>query len=139
MKPPLRLRFIIFVRDRQRKQKAQGEAAGEGAMDLVSYVEFQNSFALLLRGHRAALRSNRRFWRLLVKTETSFSALSEAFRSMDKAELKADRTYRSVLERYPKSTKVLRAYANFLEEARAWMEDGRQCGTQHCTDARLRS
>lgn len=153
MKPPARSRYIIFVRDRQRKQKAQGEAAGEGAMDLVSCapqqpckqapsscrappqplarasltplprpptadVEFQNSFSQLLRGHRAALRSNRRFWRLLVKTETSFSSLSEAFRFMDKAELKADRGYRGVIERYPKSTKVLRAYANFLEEVR---------------------
>lgn len=173
------MRFLIFCRDRDRKQRAQGEqSSGEGAMDLVSCaraeyrkftpgfaptsilpcstpasphchcnaavgvsvllfppsnpcpthpsplpkhntkhnnehntdVEFQRSFAQLLKSHRAALRSNRRFWRLLVRSEVAFRHLSEAFVSMDSTELRADRAYRSILERYPKSVKLKRAF-----------------------------
>ena len=113
-------------------------------MDLVSYVEFQSSFSQLLGYHRSALRANRSFWRLLarpraalarpmpaaltpaprrsgetqVNPEISFRALSAAFEAMDSTEAQADRTYRTVLERYPKSAKLLRAYAGFLEEVR---------------------
>ena len=118
MAPSVRERFMMFTRDRERKNRAQGDSAGEGAMDLVSYVEFQNNFTSLLKIHRGALRANRRFWRLLIHHAISFRELSIAFESMDKTEAKADRTYRSVLERYPKSVKLLRAYAGFLEEAR---------------------
>lgn len=41
---------------------------------------------------------------------------------MDETEALADTTYRSVLKKYPKSVKLLRAYAAFLEEVsgRAW-------------------
>ena len=118
MAPSPRERFMMFTHDRGRKQRAQGESAGEGAMDLVSYVEFQNNFTSLLKIHRGALRANRRFWRLLIHSEISFRELSVAFDSMDKTEAKADRTYRSVMERYPKSVKLLRSYAGFLEEVR---------------------
>ena len=46
MKPSVRERFMIFTRDRERKQSSQGDAGspGEGAMDLVAYV------CALLRG-----------------------------------------------------------------------------------------
>ena len=47
MSPSARERFMIFVRDRERTQKAQGDSTGNGSMDLVSYVEFQSSFAQL--------------------------------------------------------------------------------------------
>lgn len=119
MQPNARARFMLFVRDREQKQRAQGDSMGGGAMDLVSYVEFQNAFTQLLKAHRGALRANRRFWRLLLRSEIAFRALADAFELMDKTELKADRAYRAILERYPKSVKLLRAYAGFLEEARA--------------------
>lgn len=184
MRPDPRARFMIFCRDRERTQKAQGDSMGQGAMDLVAYVEFQNSFSALVRSHRNALRANRRFWRLLVHHEIKFKALSNAFEVMDETEGKARtaaavqatragegeeqrclrslrerpyskargspvclwrwflisrpaspsaspavssslplfkqaiKTYRTVLARYPKSAKILRAYASFLEEVR---------------------
>lgn len=81
-------------------------------------VEFQNSFAQLIRAHRNALRANRRFWRLLVHSEIRFRSLSDAFLSMDDTEARATRAYRAVLARYPRSVKILRAYGSFLEEVR---------------------
>ena len=112
-------RFRIYSIDRERRQRAAGEqSAGEGAMDLVSYVEFQNNFTALQKSHRAALRANRRFWRLLIRSDVSFLDLAATFESMDKTEARADRAYRAVMERYPKSVRLLRAYAGFLEEVR---------------------
>lgn len=73
-------------------------------------VEFQRAFALLLKTHRGALRANRRFWRLLVRSELAFRHLSDAFASMDATEQRADRAYRAMLERYPKSVKLKRAF-----------------------------
>lgn len=81
-------------------------------------VEFTSSFANLLRQHRSALRATRSFWRLLVSPTILFASLSAAFKQMDETEALADSTYRSVLKKYPKSVKLLRAYAAFLEEVR---------------------
>lgn len=154
MKLSMRERFMLFAKDRERTQRAQGDSVGSGAMDLVSCaqpaaatrqrhsplltrcalllvvltacplsadVEFQSSFASLLkcvthapvtttslvpaarrarpspltparrfrRYHRAALRANRSFWRLLVNPSISFHALSLAFKQMDDTEAQA--------------------------------------------------
>ena len=110
---------MIFVRDIARKQRAQGDSMGEAALDLVSYVEFGNRFNQICTAHRAALRSQRDFWQLLMRAKTSFKSLARAFESMDAAESTADRTYREALEKYPRSVKLLRSYAGYLEQARA--------------------
>lgn len=108
-------RFMIFVRDRERKQRSGTEQAGDAAMDLVSYVEFQNNYRALLQSHMAALKAIRSFWRELLKKDVSFNGLSRAFHNMDLTEAKAEKVYRMVLERYPKSVKLLRTYGKFLE------------------------
>lgn len=38
LNPNFRERLMIFSRDRERKQKMQGDSTGESAMDLVAYV-----------------------------------------------------------------------------------------------------
>lgn len=88
-------------------------------MDLVAFVEFQSAFLQTLSSHRAALRANRSFWRLLGSPRISFYALSFAFKQMDVTETQADAAYRSVIARYPHSVKLLKAFANFLEEVRS--------------------
>jgi len=116
--PDLGQRFQIFVREREFKQQQQGESTGEGAMDLVSYVEFQKNYRMLLHSHRAALQGTRNFWRQLMRSDVNFRHLSGAFVRMDKIETSASSTYKVVLERYPKSVKLMRSYGRFLEEVK---------------------
>jgi hypothetical protein len=40
----------------------EGDDTGAAKMDLVRYVEFQNSFSLIKKTHQWALQTTRRFW-----------------------------------------------------------------------------
>jgi PAS domain S-box-containing protein len=64
-------RFIIFLRDTERKHQVQGEAVGESNMDLVSYVEFQNNMEAAITTHRAMLKAMRRFWKMVALAAAS--------------------------------------------------------------------
>lgn len=61
--------FVIFCRDRERKQRAGADAGGDGtgAMDLVSFVELQANMKAILASHLSALKAIRGFWRELLK------------------------------------------------------------------------
>ncbi|GLI68263.1 hypothetical protein VaNZ11_012618, partial [Volvox africanus] len=114
---PLNLsyRFSIFTREQEHKQKAAVSSSGESAADLVSYVEFQRNYRLIQSYHKAALLAMREFWRLLLYDAVNMNSLTSAFRKIDQMERLADKTYKMVLERYPKAVKLLRSYALFLE------------------------
>ncbi|GLC33063.1 hypothetical protein PLESTB_000374500 [Pleodorina starrii] len=118
LEPPISDRFAIFVREQEHKQKAQSQSSGESAVDLVSYVEFQRNYRLLLRAHKSALYATRHFWKQLLHHDVSFNALARAFRQIEVSKTKADRTYKMVLDRYPSSVKLLRSYGRFLEEVK---------------------
>lgn len=71
------------------------------------------------------------------------ASMSRMFARIDLMEVAANRTYRLVLERYPKSAKLLRSYGRFLEnvkndpwgaakyyaeaEKQVWRDSGSQC------------
>ncbi|GIL79405.1 hypothetical protein Vretimale_18290 [Volvox reticuliferus] len=114
---PLNLsyRFSIFTREQEHKQKAAVSSSGESAADLVSYVEFQRNYRLIQSYHKAALLAMREFWRLLLYDAVNMNSLTSAFRKIEQMERLADKTYKMVLERYPKAVKLLRSYALFLE------------------------
>jgi hypothetical protein len=58
-------RFAIFSREQQHTQKSAG---GSGqATDLVSYVEFQRNYRLVMKVHKEALLSMRAFWICLLQ------------------------------------------------------------------------
>lgn len=118
LSPNIRHRFMLFVRDRERKQSSLDGGTAGGAMDLVSYVEFQNNFSRTMEYHQQALVANRSFWELLVRTNISFADLSVKFFEMDEREKRADECYRLVLGKFPKSVKLMKAYASFLDEVR---------------------
>ncbi|GLI64845.1 hypothetical protein VaNZ11_008226 [Volvox africanus] len=118
LEPSISDRFAIFVREQEHKQKAQSQSSGESAVDLVSYVEFQRNYRLLLRAHKGALYATRHFWKQLLHHDVSFNALARAFRQIEVSKTKADRTYKMVLDRYPSSVKLLRSYGRFLEEVK---------------------
>lgn len=99
------------------KQKRQSESlGGDESLDLVNYIQFQNNFKSARRFHNKALRSIRSFWRLLLEDEVNIGDLPRAFKVIDTAEAKAKQYYVQLLDRYPKSIRILRAYGQFLEE-----------------------
>lgn len=110
--------FAIFVREQVHIQAAQTASSGESSVDLVSYVEFQKNQRMLVRSHKAALVSTRDFWRLLVSDKIMFSSLSRVFHEIEESHARADKAYKTMLERYSSSSKVLRMYAHFLEEVK---------------------
>lgn len=60
----------------------------------------------------------RNFWRVLLHSEVSFRGLVKNIRDIKEAQKRAEKTYKTMLERFPTSVKVLRAYAKFLEDVR---------------------
>jgi hypothetical protein len=58
-------RFAIFSREQQHTQKSAGNSGQ--ATDLVSYVEFQRNYRLVMKVHKEALLSMRAFWMCLLQ------------------------------------------------------------------------
>jgi hypothetical protein len=85
-------RFAIFSREQQHTQKSAG-SSGQ-ATDLVSYVEFQRNYRLVMKVHKEALLSMRIFWMCLLQHQIKFDAMSAAVERMDTAIKAAERTYR---------------------------------------------
>jgi hypothetical protein len=90
---------------------AQTKGNGESTLDLVSYVEFQRNFRLAMRAHREALVATRNFWQYLLQQHITFTHLSKSLNAIESAVVKADKVYRTVLERYPYSAKMIKGYA----------------------------
>lgn len=66
--------------------------------------------------HKKAREALSKFWHhLLVK---NLSILPEVVGALDRAEHGAESIYEKLRAKFPKSTKVLRQYAIFLEEVR---------------------
>ena len=63
-----------------------------------------------MRAHKVALYAVRDFWKLLLHHEVSFRGLNASFKEIMVAQLKAEKTYRMILDRYPTSVKA-RAHA----------------------------
>lgn len=64
LQPGMSDQFAIFVREQEHKQKAQSQSTGEGTVDLVSYVEFQRNYGLLLKAHKRSLSATKSFWKV---------------------------------------------------------------------------
>eukprot|EP00198_Chlamydomonas_reinhardtii_P013356 XP_001702693.1 predicted protein [Chlamydomonas reinhardtii] len=109
-------RFAIYRREQEHLARtAQTKGNGESTLDLVSYVEFQRNFRLAMRAHREALVATRNFWQYLLQQHITFTHLSKSLNAIESAVVKADKVYRTVLERYPYSAKMIKGYARFLE------------------------
>jgi hypothetical protein len=66
---------------------------------------------MLMRAHKHALATTRGFWKLVLQSDVRFDALVEAFGLIEQARGRAEKTYETVLERYPQNVRLLRSYA----------------------------
>jgi hypothetical protein len=60
----------------------------------------------VLRAHKSALYAQRSFWKVLLHSNVTFTAVVKAFRHIESTRTRADKTYQTVLERYPSNVKV---------------------------------
>lgn len=60
----------------------------------------------VLRAHKAALYSQRAFWKQLLHSSVPFSGITRAFSRIEATRSTADRAYKTMLERYPSNIKV---------------------------------
>jgi hypothetical protein len=60
----------------------------------------------VLHAHKSALYAQRSFWKVLLHSNVTFTAVVKAFRHIEATRTRTDKTYQTVLERYPTNVKV---------------------------------
>lgn len=60
----------------------------------------------VVQGHKMALFAIRNFWKLLLRTSVPFYGIVRAFNRIEHCRDVADRTYKTMLERYPSNIRV---------------------------------
>lgn len=61
---------------------------------------------LVLGAHKAALYATRSFWKQLLHSSVQFNVLTKSLARIEACRNTADRTYKTMLERYPSNIKV---------------------------------
>jgi len=91
--------------------------------------------------HKASLLTMQDFWRQLTRETVSLERLGDSFKRMEQMESMADKTYKLVLDRYPRNAKLLKSYGKFLEHVKVCAKRHRlevteqmcMCHRYHCS------
>ncbi|EFA78491.1 HAT repeat-containing protein [Heterostelium album PN500] len=119
MNPPFDIRFFIFRHDKEREQLMDSELRGPESgkiQDFVSYMEFKKLYMGARKYHYACLNYVRRFWRHLLHETVDLQRLSQLSGKIADTETKATDQYERLLSLNPSSVRVIRDYAQFIEE-----------------------
>lgn len=130
--PSIQYRFMVFIRDMERLKKQRALSFGHGTMDLVSYVEFQSQLRRAVRTHKKAFRGMRNFWRHLLSDNSmqGIDALGKMLRDLHAYESTAEKTYKGLLKKYPRSVRLLRSYGVFELEIKNEEDSARKFFTK---------
>ncbi|KAJ1511031.1 hypothetical protein HMI56_005909 [Coelomomyces lativittatus] len=109
------LRFYVFRMKMEADKDISTSKIGNigHRLDLLQYVEFSKSFQTARKYHRECIDSIQQFWLLFLGNDLSFENFKLAVRTINEKTTLAEAFYNSLLSRYPKSPKILQAYANF--------------------------
>lgn len=90
-------------------------------MDLVSFVEYQNSMKSVQKLQSGALGAMSQFWgQLLPRNEPmALSHMLGTLQGLSALALRADRLYQAMLDKYPENVPLIRLYASFLADVRS--------------------
>lgn len=61
----------LYLLNKANQQRVRLGDGSENSMDLMGYVEFQNSYKALVRIHKRTLRASRTFWSVFLHHEVS--------------------------------------------------------------------
>eukprot|EP01133_Synstelium_polycarpum_P016985 gene16985-20213_t len=120
MNPTFDVRFFIYQRDKEREQMMDSDLRGPNAggkiQDFVSYMEFKKLYMGARKSHQSCLNYIRRFWRHLLHETIDLHRLSDLSGKIANSETKASEQYERLLGLNPNSVRVLRDYAQFVDE-----------------------
>ncbi|EGG16512.1 hypothetical protein DFA_09050 [Cavenderia fasciculata] len=118
MNPPFDIRFFIFQRDKEREQMMDSDLRGPSGkiQDFVTYMEFKKLYLGARRSHQSCLSYINRFWRHLLHETIDLNQLSTLSGKIATTETKATEQYERLLGLNPNSVRVIRDYAQFVEE-----------------------
>ncbi|CAG9463560.1 unnamed protein product [Pedinophyceae sp. YPF-701] len=109
-------RYLVFRLSLSLRETQENNTAGDGAMDWMSYVELQRNLQALKKLHRLVLTEMNAFWGICLRRDCGLHHMTGSFNRIEEVEVRAEHNYRAMLERYPRNVKVLRMYAQFLED-----------------------
>jgi PAS domain-containing protein len=130
-------RYAAFALSRAYGAQAEAKASASGVsrgVDLAAFLEAERQLRLAAKAHRRALSAMRGFWRQLLHSQVGFRDLVSAMAAVEDARVRAERTYKVLLERFPGDARLVRAYARFLEDVRG---DAAAASRQHREAQRL--
>eukprot|EP00741_Cyanophora_paradoxa_P011966 tig00020572_g11562.t1 len=99
--------------------EAENHSGASGQDDVFSSIENRRLYALARGQHATCLKQLKGFWHTLSKknlvVQGALSDVPARLSSIDAARKAATKAYRTLLDRFPRSRLVLRAYGHFLE------------------------
>ncbi|KNC49655.1 uncharacterized protein AMSG_05708 [Thecamonas trahens ATCC 50062] len=111
------LRFVRYRKLREVEQAQLAHGLTVGAMDLISYVQFETKLRTARAHHKAAISALSNFWRTLLRSDRNFLARSaKLIARIDAAERSANDCYRELILKYPTAPGLLVSYAAFLDQ-----------------------
>lgn len=119
---PLDFQYILFAAERKNNQETRGADIGQaGAVSGISLMEFEVSFEKARSSHQACVSKMRDFWRHVKKRrhagldEQHAGELIQVLDDHEEQKNTAKNEYESLIEKFPQSVQLLRAYAHFCD------------------------
>eukprot|EP00698_Gefionella_okellyi_P014651 TRINITY_DN4068_c0_g1_i1.p1 TRINITY_DN4068_c0_g1~~TRINITY_DN4068_c0_g1_i1.p1 ORF type:complete len:1138 (-),score=235.04 TRINITY_DN4068_c0_g1_i1:2085-5447(-) len=106
-------RFLLYLKDKEAEQAFESHSHGDVHLDVLQFVEFRQNFDAAQRFHQTALHQIRAFWKQLSTRDVSAKELWTASRRITGSETRAEDSYRSLIRKFPKSSKLWRSYGDF--------------------------
>jgi hypothetical protein len=107
--PYMDSRYVIYMLERQSDSSSQS---------MMTETEYDSHYDLARRSHARCISEMQNFWRLLLKSNVSVSALPQIARKIEAAEARTLREYEICLEAKTNQVGLMREYADFLTVVR---------------------
>ncbi|KAJ3190670.1 hypothetical protein HK101_008494 [Irineochytrium annulatum] len=118
-KPIIDLEFSIYQQEQEMRSVA-GRTVGNKKLDAVDRVEFRQLMKNATTYHKEAKASIATFWQTIMMAEDDVpvdtNTLVNLVSQMEKSDKSAVGAYRQLMSRFPLSVRMLRRYAEFLDE-----------------------
>lgn len=105
---------LVTLRLEAELRERQTDTEGD-LLDLSSYVEMQTHMKAMVKFHRQVVEANRDVWKMVIRHDVGMDDLIWVIHRWRAYEQRAEVQYRTMLERYPRNVRLLRAYAFFLQ------------------------
>ncbi|GAB4819680.1 hypothetical protein N2152v2_006726 [Parachlorella kessleri] len=111
-------RFQVFAKQQEKLALKGRDTDLSVTLDAATWSEFSANYKAAIRSHKSALGTLKGFWHLLLRSDVTMVALVRQFLRIPESNDAAERSYKTLMDRYPNNPRVLRAYSRFLEQVR---------------------